>query len=234
MFISIHCLSNLWISFTVWGEESATSFLCQHSIENITSEANFLTSSRRKVINFPYIKSGINFSPQFDISDFINSLNFSHSFFKSGRKAVYFGPCDYIYVGGIHFAQNIHANKYVSQIFTFISANFPELMLNSCLINYYPNKLAEIPFHSDNEKSIDLDSWILTISFGMDRTMTFKCIDSNKYEKVKLSHGDIILFSRASQEKYLHAILPESHIDTNSFTQSARISATFRKIISQN
>lgn len=179
----------------------------------------------------PFYVSNIKYKPDFCLSDFVDSLNFTHFFKESGRKAVYFGTHDYTYSGGSHKAASLHSNAYISSIFSFISSAFPYLMLNSCLVNYYPSLNCSIPFHADNEESIHPGSYIVTLSLGETRTMFFKPIGPYKHDQspnIALKNGDILLFSRASQDKYLHGIPPCFDPDNS---PRPRISLTFRKTV---
>ena len=175
--------------------------------------------------------SSIKYKPDFRLLDFVDSLNFTHLFKASGRSAVYFGIHDYEYHGGFHKAASLHSNAYISSIFSFISNAFPYLMLNSCLVNYYPSLNCSIPYHADDEENIDPGSYIVTLSLGETRTMFFKPIDPKMHDKsanIALKHGDIVLFSRDSQDHYLHGIPPCSD---PSNTPRPRLSLTFRKTV---
>ena len=170
------------------------------------------------------------YSPSFKLVTFLKSLNFTDYFAKSGRQSIYFGEFPYIYAGGHHEALPINTNQYVFEMFYFIRNTFPLFELNSCLINYYPNSSCSIPFHADDESCIEPGSFIFTISLGATRTLSFKevgmcCFNDFNFLNVEISHGDIVVFSKSSQNKFFHGILPEHDI-----IDSPRVSATFRKI----
>ena len=114
-------------------------------------------------------------------------------------------------------------------MFTFVSNAFPGLNLNSCLINYYPNSKSSIPFHSDDENCIAPRSFILMLSLGATRTLYFKRLGSRDKNqaclKVDMADGEIIVFSRGSQNFFLHGVPSENHGGL------PRLSATFRSII---
>ena len=196
------------------------------------SDFSILPSTNREVKLLLYVKTNIIFYANFEIKSLIKSLKFSHTFTQTGRNAVYFGTHEYRYTGGYHAARDIHSNKYISDMFKFVSSKFPQLMLNSCLINFYPEKYSSIPFHSDDEPCIDPNSWILTLSLGCDRLMTFKSVNGDYSDEVLLTHGQLILFSRESQDLFMHGILPEVTCSAvNNLFISQRVSATFRKIL---
>lgn len=183
-------------------------------------------------------KANIRFIPSFTLNTLISSLQFTHDFSKSGRKAVYFGTHPYIYNGGKHEACSlISKNSYISELFIFICNAFPHLMLNSCLINYYPDSRSSIPFHADDELCIDPDSYIVTLSLGASRTLAFKLMEKRYSDEIcheiELSHGEILLFSRMSQNYFVHGISQSSCVATMSESMpfASRVSATFRKIL---
>ena len=182
-------------------------------------------------------KANVTFTPSFTLNTLISSLHFTHKFYESGRMAVYFGTQPYIYNGGNHEACSLSKNSFVSELFTFICSAFPHLMLNSCLINYYPDSCSSIPFHADDELCIDPDSYIVTLSLGASRTMSFKLMEkrySNEIcHEIKLSHGEILLFSRKSQDNFVHGITPAGCMATKSKSMpfNPRVSATFRRIL---
>ena len=176
-----------------------------------------------------YKFESLKFIPTFDLVTFINSLNFSHHFNKSGRKSVLFGDVRYDYAGVYHNPMHFTENLFVFEAFTYVSCLFPYLNLNSCLVNYYPDTSCIIPFHSDNESSIYPNSYIITISLGCTRTLTFKKIlDSNMthHEQVTMSNGDVIAFSSNSQSYFSHGLTSEDPI-----VKIPRISLTFRSLL---
>ena len=174
-------------------------------------------------------KVDMKFVPSFNLVTLVNSLFFTHKFQASGRQAIYFGDVPYVYPGGSHPSRPLVTNSYVYEMFTFVSNAFPGLNLNSCLINYYPNSKSSIPFHTDDENCIAPRSFILTLSLGATRTLCFKRLGSRDKNqaclKVDMADGEIIVFSRGSQNFFLHGVPSENHGGL------PRLSATFRSII---
>lgn len=178
-------------------------------------------------------KANLKFKPSFELSMLISSLKFTHFFAQTNRHAIYFGAHPYVYNGGSHAPKSFSSNLYILELFTFISNAFPELMLNSCLLNYYPDSHSSIPFHADDECCIDPDSFIVTLSLGAPRTLAFKQMEkrySNEIvHKIELRNGEILLFSKKSQLNFLHGIPPIT--GRCNMSHDFRISATFRKIV---
>ena len=174
----------------------------------------------------PYIKlTNTPFS-----SHSINELNQNTEFCQDlkTRSAAYYGPHPYRYAGVVHPPRDMTENKLICDILTRINADFPNIILNSALIQKYEGCDSSISSHADNEPEIDTESIIVTVSFGQSRTMIFHdTVQDNIDMPVVLDHGDILLMSRRSQDRYKHSIPPCTDPDTGT-----RISITFRNIVS--
>ncbi len=119
------------------------------------------------------------------------------------------------------------SNPLVKKIFNNVCSISLHIMVNTVLINYYPRNYSRLPFHSDNEQEICNDSWIYTLSLGSTRAIKFRDITSKMHLlSVNLHHGDLITFSRISQDFFEHAIDTAGPDNTNGY----RISLTFRQI----
>ena len=166
------------------------------------------------------------FQPSFSFVELLDSLRFDYKF-KSGRWTQLFGATPYKYGSVLHYPNPIMENRYVSEMFDFVTEAFPQLGPNSCLINYYPDQRSSIPEHSDDETCIADNSFILTISFGDTRRMYFKDIATGKKLcSILLKNCGILIFSKSSQYRFSHSIPSER----NGNDYSPRISATFRNI----
>ena len=196
-----------------------------------TRDVNLFALDGRNLDSMCCFKVDIKFVPSFDLVTLVNSLFFTHKFQTSGRQALYFGDVPYVYPGGCHPPRSLDTNHYVYEMFNFISNAFPGLNLNSCLINYYPNSESSIPFHADDEDCIAPRSFIITLSLGATRTLFFKRLGSRNTNQtclqVNLADGEIIGFSRGSQDFFLHGI---PSVKSGGLP---RLSATFRSIINK-
>ena len=169
------------------------------------------------------------FQPSFSFSELLNSLSFDRKF-KSGRQTKLFGILPYYYGTVSHTPSSFSDNRFVCEIFDFVNDNFPLIDLNSCLINYYPDNSSSIPDHSDDERHIAENSFIVTISLGSSRRIFFKDINSSSCLcSVKLIDGSVLLFSKRSQFLFTHGIPSTRSRDADDY--SPRISATFRALI---
>ena len=80
-------------------------------------------------------------------------------------------------------------------------------------------------WHSDDEKSIEGDSAIASVSFGAERRFSFKHKQSKKTISVLLENGSLLLMKDTTQKNWLHS-LPKSKKITLS-----RINLTFRRMV---
>lgn len=80
-------------------------------------------------------------------------------------------------------------------------------------------------WHSDDEKSIEDNSAIASVSFGAERRFSFKHKQSKKTISVLLENGSLLLMKDTTQKNWLHS-LPKSTKITLS-----RINLTFRRMV---
>ena len=112
----------------------------------------------------------------------------------------------------------------LQNVIDIITEKHPSFKINSCLVTLYKDGDDHIPPHVDNEKCIDPESDIVTVSLGAKRSMTFISQFGDGQKSVELLNGSIICSSRKSMEYWKHAILPDKSVS------SPRISLTLRHI----
>ncbi len=169
--------------------------------------------------------------PEFSLQDFQSSLVFDPNLKINKRCTAYYGHHQYVYGDTVHQPQPISRNVFIQRFVDSLADHFPDSGINSVLVNYYPVSSSKLPYHSDNESSICLKSNIFTLSLGTTREIAFRSAKSKKpLAAIKLKHGSLILFSRASQQYFEHSILPLDKPSTDT-TFGFRISLTFRCII---
>ena len=149
----------------------------------------------------------------------------------NSRSVAYYGDIPYSYPGGEHQANSISSNLYLEKVVIPAVTNmYPWFRFNSIMVTRYMNGSQNIPFHSDNEESIELQSSIMTVSLGITRNLIFrpKAADPRMSEStVPLGHGDVLLMSRLSQDVYEHSVPKD-------FSKNTRISITFRYLTERN
>ena len=163
-------------------------------------------------------------SLQLNVNDILNSIEFDKQINRSNRRTAYFGNVPYRYSYTYHKAKHTSENPLIESCLDAVNHCFIDAEVNTVLINFYPDGSSKLNFHSDDEAEIADDSFIFTLSFGHSRNIVFRSLKHKKLiAKVLLADSSLLLFSKASQFIYQHAILPETGT-------SERISLTFRKM----
>ena len=80
--------------------------------------------------------------------------------------------------------------------------------INSCLIIRHSSSHV-LHLHRDDEPVIDLESFILTVSFGAKRTVTFVSNDERQRKEISLDDGSLLITSRYSQDFWQHGYFYE-------------------------
>ena len=175
--------------------------------------------------NFPLsLQTGLNFN------DILNSLDFDMCFYKNKRYTAFFGNTQYSYSGVTHCPVPIESNIHMLNALQFINKLFPEITVNSILVNYYPELFSNLPFHSDDEPAILADSYILTLSFGSSREIAFRKRDTcSEVARFSLDDRKLLIFSKSSQFIFQHSILLIGQ-GVEPATTRGRISLTFRHV----
>ena len=101
--------------------------------------------------------------------------------------------------------------------------------LNTVVGNLYRNGKDNIAAHSDNEKTMQRDSLICSISLGAPRDFVIYRTGDKKTKEpnkrlfsVELTHGSLFVMGKNFQQKLLHGIPPRKKIE------KPRINLTFR------
>lgn len=99
---------------------------------------------------------------------------------------------------------------------------------NSCLVNLYHDGNEGMTWHSDDEKSLGRNTAIASLSFGAERTFSFKHKRTKQTISLLLEHGSLLLMRGSTQLNWLHSLPLSSKII------HPRINLTFRTIIDQS
>lgn len=160
---------------------------------------------------------------KFSVESLYNELTFTDKF--RNRETVYYGDYSYTYQGGHHKPKTIASGSYLSKICSYLKVLLPGYNYNSVLITHYKTGESHIPPHCDDEECIAEDSNIVTVSLGATRQVKYTDKSSDHCVCVAdLSHGDMTVMSRESQNFYLHELVPDVNCS------SKRLSLTFRLI----
>jgi alkylated DNA repair dioxygenase AlkB len=95
-------------------------------------------------------------------------------------------------------------------------------IFNSCLLNLYHNGNEGMAWHSDDEKTLETDSLIASISFGAERKFMLKHKQTKETLSIMLENGSLLVMKGSTQTHWQHS-LPKS----KKITQQ-RVNLTFR------
>jgi alkylated DNA repair dioxygenase AlkB len=99
------------------------------------------------------------------------------------------------------------------------------IAFNGCLLNYYHDGADGMGWHADDEKSIEPNSCIASISLGATRNFDFKHRKTGQKIRIPLLPGSLLIMQGETQQHWLHA-LPKSLK-----VQAPRVNLTFRQMI---
>jgi alkylated DNA repair dioxygenase AlkB len=106
-----------------------------------------------------------------------------------------------------------------SQIEELAQSNF-----NSCLLNFYHDGADGMGWHSDDEKELDAQSPIASLSLGASRKFAFRHKTDKTTTSLILENGSALIMYPPTQQFWQHALLKTKTSHT------FRINLTFRKI----
>ena len=96
---------------------------------------------------------------------------------------------------------------------------------NSCLLNLYHDGSEGMAWHSDTEKTLGDKPTIASLSFGAERTFSFKHKESKQTVSLVLEKGSLLLMAGECQQHWLHRLAPTKKV------LKPRINLTFRNIV---
>ena len=99
---------------------------------------------------------------------------------------------------------------------------------NSCLLNLYHDGDDGMGWHSDDEKELDANSPIASLSLGARRKFAFRHKEDKTTISLYLEDGSVLIMRSPTQQFWQHALLKTKMVSM------PRINLTFRKIHTQN
>ena len=99
---------------------------------------------------------------------------------------------------------------------------------NSCLLNLYHDGNEGMTWHSDDEKSLGMNTVIASLSFGAERKFSFKHRRTRQTISLILENGSLLVMRGNTQSNWLHSLPLSSKIN------HPRINLTFRTIVDES
>jgi alkylated DNA repair dioxygenase AlkB len=95
---------------------------------------------------------------------------------------------------------------------------------NSCLLNFYHDGSDGMGWHSDDEKELDANSPIASLSLGAQRKFAFRHKVDKTTIPLYLESGSVLIMHSPTQQFWQHTLLKTKMVS------NPRINLTFRKI----
>lgn len=102
---------------------------------------------------------------------------------------------------------------------------FTNATFNSCLCNLYHQGNEGMSWHSDDDKEFGYQPTIASLSFGAERTFSFRHKQTKEMITLLLEHGSILLMKGDTQNSWVHTLPKSTKI------KEPRINLTFRKVL---
>ncbi|GAB4349266.1 MAG: alpha-ketoglutarate-dependent dioxygenase AlkB [Flammeovirgaceae bacterium] len=96
---------------------------------------------------------------------------------------------------------------------------------NSCLLNLYHNGEEGMSWHSDDEKMLEKNAAIASLSFGAERKFLFRHKHTKETISLHLENGSLLIMKGLTQTYWNHSLPKSKKI------VQPRINLTFRKMI---
>ena len=140
------------------------------------------------------------------------------------RKTAWYGDSNYVYIYSNTIKQALSWTRELINLKHLVE-NLSNTKFNSCLLNLYHDGNEGMGWHSDDEKSIEENSTIASVSFGAERKFSFKHKQNKKIISVLLEHGSLLLMKEITQKNWLHSLPKTKKITL------PRINLTFRRMV---
>ncbi|HCI01866.1 MAG TPA: alpha-ketoglutarate-dependent dioxygenase AlkB, partial [Oceanospirillaceae bacterium] len=95
---------------------------------------------------------------------------------------------------------------------------------NACLANFYHDGNDAMGYHCDNEKDLQPEAAIASLSLGAPRRFCFKHRGTKAKVELTLAHGSLLVMQGDTQKHWLHALPVAKKVD------QSRVNLTFRSM----
>lgn len=140
------------------------------------------------------------------------------------RKVAWYGDANYGYTYSNTTKQALSWTKELLELKALVEQHCG-VTFNSCLLNLYHDGNEGMGWHSDDEKSLGLNTTIASLSLGAERKFALKHSVS-KYNTSLILQNSSLLVMKGSTQTHWHHALPKT-----SKVKSPRVNLTFRTII---
>ena len=137
------------------------------------------------------------------------------------RKVAWYGDSNFAYTYSNTTRYALCWTKELLEI-KQVAEKLSGVIYNSCLINLYHSGEEGVAWHSDDEKALGRITTIASLSFGAERTFSFKHKETKETRSINLPSGSLLVMKEDTQVHWLHCIPKTKKVKTS------RINLTFR------
>jgi alkylated DNA repair dioxygenase AlkB len=163
--------------------------------------------------------------------ELMNSTNWSHDqvyiagkMIQTARKVAWVGDSNYAYTYSGTTKQASPWTEVLLRVKLEVERR-TDTKFNSCLLNLYNSGNEGMSWHSDNEKSLGINTTIASVSFGAERKFAFKHKQTDETVNLILGHASLLVMKDETQHHWLHALMKSQ------FIKRPRVNLTFRTIL---
>jgi alkylated DNA repair dioxygenase AlkB len=140
------------------------------------------------------------------------------------RKAAWYGDRDYTYTYSKTTKRALYWTAELLDLKNKVQ-KITGATFNSCLLNLYHNGEEGMAYHSDDEKSLEKNGVIASLSFGAVRKFLFRHKKTKETMPIVLENGSLLVMKGATQANWLHRLPPSKKVT------EPRVNLTFRTIL---
>lgn len=142
----------------------------------------------------------------------------------TARKVAWYADANFPYTYSNTTKQALNWTKELLELKN-LAEQLTQTTYNSCLLNLYHSGNEGMAYHSDDEKALQKNGSIASMSFGAERKFLFKHKKNKQTIALQLEHGSLLVMKDATQTNWLHRLPPTTKINT------PRINLTFRQML---
>lgn len=164
-------------------------------------------------------------------SQFLNHINWQNDeVIMFGKRIIMQRKVAWYAANGINYTYantTKNALNFTQELFELklLAEKICQNTFNACLLNFYANGQQSMGWHSDNEKSIVVNSPIASFSFGAERKFLFKSKASKQNISLFLQNGSLMVMQNQTQQHWWHSLPKMAKVS------QPRINLTFRQMV---
>jgi alkylated DNA repair dioxygenase AlkB len=139
------------------------------------------------------------------------------------RKVAWYGDASYTYTYSNITRQALSWTPLLLEL-KQLAERYTGDRFNSCLLNLYHDGKEGMAWHSDDEKDLQKNGTIASLSFGAERKFAFRHKRTKETRALQLEHGSLLAMKNETQSHWLHRLPPSARI------AAPRVNLTFRKM----